>query len=353
MNVLFIGGTGTISTAISKRALELGWNLFLLNRGNRNNELTSGKTGRLTEIACDIREEDEEAAAAKIKAALTTAGALRFDVVADFIAFTPDHVEKDYRLFKDICAQYIFISSASAYQKPPASYLITESTPLSNPLWQYSRDKIACEDFLTGKYRENGFPVTIVRPSHTYSERGVPLGVHGDHGSWQVLKRMLDGKPVIIQGDGTSLWTMTHNSDFARAFTGLMGNIHTAGEAVQITSDETLTWNQIYQAIAGALDVPLRAAHIASDFLAACGPYDFRGGLTGDKAHSVVFDNTKLKRLVPGWCAHIRFDQGVGETVAYMRSHRECQREDPAFDAWCDKVIAAQERALREVRGEE
>ncbi|MDR1574993.1 MAG: NAD-dependent epimerase/dehydratase family protein [Treponema sp.] len=352
MNVLFIGGTGTISTAISKRALELGWNLFLLNRGNRNNELVSGKTGRLIEITCDIREEDERVAA-KIKAALATAGALRFDVVADFIAFTPDHVEKDYRLFKDLCAQYIFISSASAYQKPPASYLITESTPLSNPLWQYSRDKIACEDFLTGKYRENGFPVTIVRPSHTYSERGVPLGVHGEHGSWQILKRMLDGKPVIIQGDGTSLWTMTHNSDFARAFTGLMGNIHAAGEAVQITSDETLTWNQIYQAIADALGVPLRAAHIASDFLAGCGPYDFRGSLTGDKANSVVFDNTKLKRLVPGWCARIRFDQGVRETTAYMRSHRECQREDPAFDAWCDRVIAAQERALREMRGEE
>lgn len=350
MNVLFIGGTGTISTAISKRALELGWNLFLLNRGSRNSELASGGPGRLIEIACDIRAEDEAAVAGKIKAALAGQGAERFDAAADFIAFTPDHVEKDYRLLRDLCAQYIFISSASAYQKPPASYLITESTPLANPLWQYSRDKIACEDFLIGKYRENGFPVTIVRPSHTYNERGVPLGVHGDNGSWQVLKRLLDGKPVIIQGDGTSLWTMTHSSDFARAFTGLMGNIHAVGEAVQITSDETLSWNQIYQAIADALNVPLKAAHIASDFLAGCGPYDFRGGLTGDKAHSVVFDNTKLKRLVPGWCAQVRFDQGVRETAAYMRSHRECRREDPAFDAWCDRVIAAQERALREVR---
>ncbi|MDR1253090.1 MAG: NAD-dependent epimerase/dehydratase family protein [Treponema sp.] len=351
MNVLFIGGTGTISAAISKRALELGWNLFLLNRGSRNSEFGPGGTGKLIEIVCDIRTEDEAVVAGKIKAALARHGAKSFDVVADFIAFSPDHVEKDYRLFRELCGQYIFISSASAYQKPSASYLITESTPLANPLWKYSQDKISCEDFLMEKYRENGFPITIVRPSHTYDERKVPLGVHGNNGSWQVLKRMLDGKPVIIQGDGTSLWTMTHTSDFARAFTCLMGNIHAAGQAVQITSDETLCWNQIYQAIAGALNVPLKAVHISSDFLADCGPYDFRGSLTGDKAVSAVFDNTKLKRLAPGWCARIRFDQGIRETAAYMLAHKECQLEDPEFDAWCDKVITARERALRELWG--
>jgi nucleoside-diphosphate-sugar epimerase len=354
MKVLFIGGTGTISAAISRRALELGWDLYLLNRGSRNSDCASGGTGTLTEIACDIRTEDEAAVTAKIKKALAARGSAdRFDVVADFIAFTPDHVAKDFRIFKELCRQYIFISSASAYQKPLSSCFITESTPLANPFWQYSRDKIACEDFLMAQYRESGFPITIVRPSHTYDERSVPVGIHGDKGSWQVLKRMLDGKQVLIHGDGTSLWTMTHNSDFARAFTGLMGNIHAIGEAVQITSDESLTWNQIYRALANALRVPLRAAYAPSGFLAgaADGKYDFHGGLIGDKANSVVFDNAKLKRLVPGFTATVRFDQGVQDSVNYILAHRECQREDPEFDAWCDKIIAAQEKALREVKG--
>ena len=249
MKALFIGGTGTISAAISRLLLERGWELYLLNRGNRNTVIdTKGKPGKLVEIPCDIRAENEESINKKIKTAIR--GNSYFDVVADFIAFVPDHVAKDYAIFKDLCRQYIVISSASAYQKPLASYLITESTPLANPYWQYSRDKIAIEEFLMAKYRENGFPVTIVRPSHTYDERSVPLGVHGRNGSWQVVKRMIEGKQVIIHGDGTSLWTMTHNSDFARAFVGLMGNIHAVGEAVQITSDESLTWNQIYTAIA-------------------------------------------------------------------------------------------------------
>jgi len=197
------------------------------------------------------------------------------------------------------------------------------------------------------QYRECGFPVTIIRPSHTYDERSVPLGVHGNKGSWQVIKRMIEGKPVIIHGDGTSLWTMTHNSDFARAFAGLMGNIHAIGEAVQITSDESLTWNQIYQAIAAVLNVPLKAVYMPSDFLAQCSNYDFTGGLIGDKANSVVFDNTKLKRLVPGFCAHVRFDQGIRETIAYVLAHKDCQTEDPEFDAWCDRIIAAREKAVR------
>jgi nucleoside-diphosphate-sugar epimerase len=351
MNIICIGGTGTISAAISKRALALGWNVFLLNRGSRNSELRGEEPGKLTEIACDIRAEDEAAVRGKIDAALSAAGLSGFDAAADFIAFTPDQVEKDFRVFQGICDQYLFISSASAYQKPLSSYLVTESTPLANPFWQYSRDKIACEDFLAARYRECGFPVTIVRPSHTYDRRGVPLGVHGKNGSWQVLKRIIEGKQVIIHGDGTSLWTMTHNTDFARAFTGLVGNIHALGEAVQITSDETLCWNQVYLAIARALQKPLRAVHVASEFLAAASDYDFTGGLIGDKANSVVFDNTKLKRLVPGFCARVRFDQGIRETVDYILTHKECQREDPDFDAWCDRVIAAQERALAELRG--
>ncbi|MDR3145012.1 MAG: NAD-dependent epimerase/dehydratase family protein, partial [Treponema sp.] len=314
--------------------LEEGHELYLLNRGSRNSILPSG----VREIRCDISKEAE--AAEKI-------GGLNFDVVADFIAFTADQVERDYRLFKGKTGQYIFISSASAYQKPLADYRITESTPLANPYWAYSRNKIACEDFLLQKYREEGFPVTIVRPSHTYDERNVPLGVHGKNGSWQVVKRIIDEKQVIIHGDGTSLWTMTANSDFARAFIGLMGNIHAAGESVQITSDETVTWNQVYEAIACALGKPLRAVHISSEFLAACGPqYDYTGGLIGDKANSVVFDNAKLKRLVPGFTARIRFDQGVRHALNHILSHPELQREDPEFDAWCDRVIAAREKAI-------
>jgi nucleoside-diphosphate-sugar epimerase len=326
MKALFIGGTGTISAAISRQLLEQGHELWLLNRGSRNSALPPGAR----EIRGDINNEAD--IAGKI------AGA-DFDVVADFIAFTADQTERDYRLFKDKTRQYIFISSASAYQKPLSSAVITESTPLANPFWQYSRDKIACEDFLMQKYRENGFPITIVRPSHTYDERSVPLGVHGKNGSWQVVKRIIEGKPVIIHGDGTSLWTMTHNSDFARAFIGLMGNMHAIGEAVQITSDETLTWNQIYAAIAAAVGTPLKAVHVASECLAQAGDYDFTGGLIGDKANSVIFDNTKLKRLVPGFTATVRFDQGIKQTIDYILAHKEYQTEDPEFDAWCEKIL--------------
>jgi nucleoside-diphosphate-sugar epimerase len=344
MKLLLIGGTGIISTAISKRALDLGWELWLLNRGNRSVPFNEG-SGRLRVVNCDISNEAE--------AAEKLAGE-RFDAVADFIAFVPAQVERDYRLFKGRTSQYIFISSASAYQKPLSSYRITEGTPLSNPYWEYSRNKIACEEFLMKMYREEGFPVTIVRPSHTYDERSVPLGVHGKNGSWQVVKRILDGKPVIIHGDGTSLWTMTSNADFARAFTGLVGNIHALGEAVQITSDETLSWNQIYQSIADALGKPLKAVHVSSEFLAQAGPdYDFTGGLIGDKAVSVVFDNTKLKRLVPGFRSKIRFDQGIRDTIAHVLAHPELQQEDPEFDAFCDKVIAAREKALELMSNEQ
>jgi nucleoside-diphosphate-sugar epimerase len=345
MKVLFIGGSGTISAAISRQVLELGWELYLLNRGNRNNEISAkGKPGKLVEINCDIRTDSVETIISKIRSASgadtgAASGGLLFDAVADFIAFTPEHVEKDFSVFESLCSQYVFISSASAYQKPLSSYLVTESTPLANPYWEYSRNKIACEEYLMAAYRGRGFPVTIVRPSHTYDERQVPLGVHGNKGSWQVLKRMIEGRSVIIHGDGTSLWTMTHNSDFAAAFTGLLGNIHAIGEAVHITSDETLDWNQIYRAIAGALGVQLKAAHISSEYLAKNSSYDFTGSLIGDKANSVVFDNTKIKRLVPGFCAKVRFDQGIRMTIAHVLSHKECQADDPEFDAWCDKII--------------
>jgi nucleoside-diphosphate-sugar epimerase len=270
---------------------------------------------------------------------------MSFDVVADFIAFKPEQVMRDYRLFAGKTRQYIFISSASAYQKPLSDFRVNEGTPLSNPYWQYSRDKIACEEFLMQKYREEGFPITIIRPSHTYDERSIPLGVHGKNGSWQVAKRMLAGKPVIIHGDGTSLWTMTHNSDFAVAFCGLCSNIKAIGESVQITSDEVLTWNQIYQSIADALNVKLNAIHVSSEFLASCSDLDFTGSLLGDKANSVAFDNAKLKKLVPYFTPKKRFSDGIKETVEYVLSHPELQSDDPEFDDFCDRLIEVMQKA--------
>ena len=334
---LFIGGTGTISTAIVKRLIEdLGWEVWVLNRGNRLNVLPEG----VIHIAADINNEEE---------VLAKLGDTKFDTVCEFIGFTLDQIKRDYRLFKGRTKQYIFTSSASAYHKPAASYLITEGTALANPYWQYSRDKIECEEFLMKVYRDEGFPVTIVRPSHTYDERNIPLGVHGKNGFWQVIKRMQEGKPVIIQGDGSSLWTLTWNADFAIGYTGLMGNRHAIGEAFQITSDETLTWDQIYKTIADALDVELNAYHVATDFLIAAGDkygFDFTGSLKGDKSVSVVFDNTKLKRVVPDMATNVRFDMGVRIALDYVLSHpEECQIEDPEFDSWCDRVIANLEKA--------
>lgn len=337
MKALFIGGTGTISTAISKELVNEGHELYLINRGNRNNVITGDN---VTYITCDIN--DEEAVAHHIKA-------LEFDVVVEFIAFVPEQLKRDYRLFKNKTKQFMFISSASAYQTPASHYVINEGTPLSNPLWEYSRNKIACEDYLMKLYREEGFPVTIIRPSHTYDDRSIPLGVHGDKGSYQVVKRMLEGKKVIIHGDGTSLWTMTHNSDFAKGFIGLMDNAHAIGEAVQIMTDETLTWNQIYSAIAKAVGVELSAIHVASEFLDGCSTYDFKGGLLGDKASSVVFDNSKLKRLVPDFVASKRFDQGVKETIEHVLATPELQILDPEFDDWCDRVIKAMEEATASI----
>ena len=341
MKALFIGGTGVISTAVVKRLVdELHWEVWLLNRGTRKDVVPEG----VHQILADIN--DEASVAEKIKD-------LTFDTVCEFIGFQVKDVERDYRLFKNKTKQYIYTSSASAYHKPAAGYIVNEGTTLANPYWQYSRDKISCEEFLMKKYREEGFPVTIVRPSHTYDERHIPLGVHGKNGFWQVIRRMQEGRPVLIHGDGTSLWTVTFNTDFAIGYTGLMGNRHAIGEAFQITGDETLTWNQIYQTIADALGVELKACHVASEFLAAAGEkygYDFEGGLLGDKAVSVVFDNRKLKRAVPDMRTEVRFDQGVRIALDYVLSHpEECQKEDPEFDAWCDRVIEAVEAAKDKV----
>jgi len=335
MKILLIGGTGTISSAITRQLAETEHEVYLLNRGNNNKHLPL----KIKQITADINNEEE----AKAKLA-----GMSFDAVCDFIGFVPAQLERDYRLFAGKTKQFLFISSASAYHKPVRDYRITEATTLANPYWEYSRNKIACEEFLFKMYRENGFPVTIIRPSHTYCERSVPLGVHGDKGSWQVIKRMLEGKPVILHGDGTSLWTLTWNEDFAKAFIGLLGNPHAIGEAFQITSDESVTWNQIHQCIADVLGVEFKPYYVASDLLDALGHYDFKGGLIGDKANSVVFDNTKVKNAVPGFVCTTRMEEGIRKAVEYMLSHPETQEEDPEFDAWCDKVIAKLEKLKEE-----
>lgn len=337
MRALLIGGTGTISSAITRLLVEKGWEVTLINRGHRNDELPQG----VELLVADMNNEDE------VRELLE---GRHFDTVAEFIAFVPEQVERDIRLFTDMTDQYIFISSASAYAKPNRDYRITEGTTLANPYWQYSRNKIACERVLMDAYRNDGFPVTIVRPSHTYDERNVPIGVDGSQGSWQVLQRMKQGKPVIVQGDGTSLWTVTFNKDFAVGFVGLMGNIHALGEAVHITSDESLSWNQIYEAVGRALGVTPLLYHVSSEFLASVAPYDYQGSLIGDKAVSVVFDNAKIKRLVPEFKCTTRFDEGARICVDYMMSHPQCQKEDPEFDAWCDRVIASLEAAKKAVQ---
>lgn len=329
-----IGGTGTISSAITRQLAESGNELWLLNRGTRKNEVPAN----VRQVIVDIDDTDK---------VLQLLGDEQFDAVCEFIGFLPSQVERDIRLFRDRTRQYVYISSASAYNKPAANHVITEGTSLANPHWEYSRNKIACEELLMKEYRENGFPVTIIRPSHTYCERGVPVSVHGPKGSWQVLKRMMDGKQVIVHGDGSSLWTLTWNEDFARGFIGLLGNPKAIGEAFQIMSDEQLTWTQVYQCVANALGVEFHPYYVASDFLAAVCPkdYDFEGNLLGDKAVTVVFDCSKLKRAVPGFQATVRFDEGVRRCVAYLLAHPELQAEDPEFDAWCDRVIEAMERA--------
>ncbi len=320
MKVLFIGGTGTISSACVELAVARGIEVVLLNRGQSSRSIPETAV-----LHGDIR---DKRAVAKLL------GDMRFDVVADFVAFTPEHVETDLELFADRTAQYIFISSASAYQTPPANWLTTESTPLRNPYWAYSRAKIACEDRLTAAYREAGFPVTIVRPSHTYDATRLPL-----HGGYTNVHRMRQGKPIVIHGDGTSLWTLTHHRDFAKAFVGLLGNPLAIGEAIHITSDEALTWNQIAEIIAAAAGVEAKIVHIASERIAEYDA-DWGAGLLGDKTHSMIFDNTKVKRLVPDYVATIPYRQGAAETIAWYDSHPDAQQVDPKFDKLLDTMIA-------------
>ena len=335
MKILFIGGTGTISMAITKQILkENKHELYLLNRGNRNNNIKGIK-----EINVDINGD--------INLVKEELKGLTFDCVCDFIIFNMDQAMRDYELFKDITKQFIFISSASAYQKPVKNFIINESTPLENPYWQYSRDKKAIEEFFLDKYNKEGFPITIVRPSHTYDERSIPLGVHGKMGSFQVVKRMLEGKPVIIHGDGESLWVMTNNYDFAKLFVPLIGNSKAIGEAYPITGDEVLTWNNIYKAIAKALNVELKPYYVTSELLASL-DNSFTGSLIGDKSNSVIFDNKKVKEFNPNFKQEILFEEGIKKTIDYVLTHKECQIIDKEFDEFCDKLIEKLEKLKEE-----
>jgi nucleoside-diphosphate-sugar epimerase len=326
MKVLFIGGTGIISSACSQLAIERGIELYLLNRGQSARPVPEGARVILADI------NDRQSAQSALSGA-------QFDAVVNWIVFRPEQIERDLELFGGRVGQYIFISSASAYQTPPVSLPVTESTPLHNPYWGYSRDKIACEERLLDAYRQEGFPMTIVRPSHTYDKTLLPM-----NGGYTMVGRMRQGKPAIVHGDGTSLWTLTHHRDFARGFVGLLGHPGASGQAIHITSDEWLSWNQIYELVARAAGCEPRWVHIPSDFIARFDE-DWGAGLLGDKAHSMIFDNTKVKRLVPDFVCSIPFARGAEEIMAWYDADPARQVVDPAFDAMMDRVLAAYGKA--------
>ncbi|MEV4131586.1 SDR family oxidoreductase [Dactylosporangium sp. NPDC049742] len=322
MRVLFIGGSGIISSACTDLAVSRGIDLYLLNRGTST---TRPLPPGVTVLRGDIRDP------LSARAALD---GLTFDAVVDWVAFTPEHVRTDIELFRGRTGQYVFISSASAYQTPPARLPVVESSPLRNPFWQYSRDKIACEDLLVREYRESGFPATIVRPSHTYDRTLVPFD-----GGWTAPARMRAGREVVIHGDGTSLWTLTHHTDFARGFVPLLGHPRAIGDVFHITSDDVLTWNQIAEHMAAALGVTAKLVHVPSDAIAAADP-DWGAGLLGDKAHSMVFDNSKLRALVPDYVATVPFHVGAREIVAWFDEDPSRQTVDDRLDKLMDDLAA-------------
>jgi nucleoside-diphosphate-sugar epimerase len=324
MKVLFIGGTGIISSACSTLAVKQGMDVYLLNRGRTSH--------RPIPVGAKVLYGDIRDRASAVNAL----GDHTFDVVIDWVAYTPDHIATDLTLFSDRAGQFIFISSASAYQKPPVQLPITEDTPLDNPFWQYSRNKIACEAALLDAYRQDDFPMTIVRPSHTYDRTLLPL-----HGGYTIIDRIRRGKPLLIHGDGTSLWTLTHHRDFARAFLGLLGEPRAIGEAYHITSDEWLTWNEIGRLLGQAVGVEAHLAHVPSETVAR---FDSEWGdsLLGDKSHCSIFDNSKIRGIVPGFTAEIPFSEGAREIVAWYDANPDKQLVNAAFDQMTDRIIAAQ-----------
>ena len=323
MRILITGGTGTISRAVVARAVAEGHAVSVLNRGNRE-ALPAG----VEHLVADAHDE------AALAAAL---GERTFDAMVQFVAFTPDQVERDLRVFAGRVGHYVFISSASTYAKPVVDHVITEDTPLSNPFSQYARDKIACEQALRDS--DGALPWTIVRPSHTYGQRGVPVNLHFGT-PWAVLQRIRDGKPVIVQGDGESLWTFTWNEDFAVGLVGLLGHPDAVGRAVHITSDESITWNRAFRTVAGVIGAgEPDLVHVPSATLGALRE-DLEAALLGDKAATIVFDNTLVKSLVPAFDARTTWAEGVARAWEWMQAHPDSRRPDPAYDAFCDDVIA-------------
>jgi nucleoside-diphosphate-sugar epimerase len=322
LRVLFIGGSGIISSACCRLAIQRGLELDVLNRGATQ---LRPLPAEVKILRGDIRDQ------ASVRQAL---GDHEFDVVVNWIAFTPEHIETDLKLFRGRVGQYVFISSASAYQTPPSRVPVTESTPLNNPYWQYSRDKIACEDRLVRAYREEGFPATIIRPSHTYDRTLVP-----SYAGWTLVQRMRQGKEVVVQGDGTSLWTVTHSDDFAKGFVPLLGNTRTLGEPFHITSDDVLTWNQITMILAAAAGAEAKIVHVPSDAIAAADPI-WGPALLGDSAHSMIFDNSKLRSVVPDYVATITLEQAAPEIIAWHDQDPSRQNVDPDLDVLMDKLVA-------------
>jgi nucleoside-diphosphate-sugar epimerase len=334
MRVLFIGGTGIISTACTALAAERGMEVTLLTRGRHSAVVPAG----VNVINVDIADR---------AGTVHALGDTCLDAVVDWVAFTPADVERDLELFSGRTRQFIFISSASAYQRPSTHYLITESTPLANAYWEYSRNKIACEERLMKAHRENGFPVTVVRPSLTYGDTQIPLVLNSWEKPYTMIDRMQQGKKVVVPGDGSSLWCITHNTDFAKGLVGLLGNVQAIGHAFHITSDEVMTWDQYYRIVGAAIGVEPQIVHIASDFLIACLP-EHQGTLIGDKAVSVVFDNSKIKRFVPGFCATTTFAQGIRRTLEWFKADASRQKIDAEWSASLGRVVEAYEKGLSE-----
>ena len=324
MRALIIGGTGTISTAVTQRALEAGFEVTILNRGNQK-EVPIG----IGQIHADVRD----------RAAMQTAlDGLRFDVVCDYLTFTKEQARQNIELFEDKTAQFLFISSATAYQKPPAHYLVAEDTPLGNPYSEYAREKIACELCFMEAYHKQGFPVTIVRPSYTYGDNMIPWALNSRAMRYSLIHRLKAHKPIIVPGDGTTFWTLTHNTDFAKAFVGLMGNSRAVGEAFHITSDECRTWDAYLHIIAATMGEEPNIVHIASDAIARRLP-EQRDALIGDKAQTGIFDNTKIKKFVPGFCATTPFEEGIRRTLSWYEAHPDRMGYDLQWDSVMDELV--------------
>ncbi len=342
MKLLFIGGTGLISSACSELAVARGHDLYLLNRSTSTKYLPPKEA---TVLQADIHV--DETHLTDLLAGHRFPGTLRwgFDAVVDFIAFTVEDIERDIRLFRGKTERFVFISSASAYQKPPKHYFITEKTPLENPFWLYSRNKIACEERLMKAFDEESFPVTIIRPSHTYGPSQIPLCVGSWRHPWTVIDRMKRGGKVIVPGDGTSLWVLTWNDDFAKGLVGLLGNEKAIGEAFQITSDEVLTWNQIHLEIYAALGLESKIVHIPSDLIIAHDPEKL-GTLIGDKANSVVFDNSKIKSFVPDFTCDVKWPEGLHRSLKWFEEDPSRQTIDDEMNIMWDKIISAYEKAM-------